>query len=123
MRSLDNLECDLRTNEDVCPANRIPPLPIALQGREPVMLRATITQLLSTFWHFPKIPLSRSFGFSHVQTSIDRGPPDPRHFADRRGGLRHPRDLFDYSTALADAARARPAAQAAILQRHPRPPP
>src|ERR1700737_5080233 len=63
MRSLDNLECDLQTNKDVCPANRIPLLPIALQGREPVVLPATITQLLSTFWHFPKILLSRSFGF------------------------------------------------------------
>src|ERR1700736_3615547 len=63
MRSLDNLECDLQTNEDVCPANRIPLLPIALQGREPVVLPATITQLLSTFWHFPKL-LSRGASVS-----------------------------------------------------------
>src|SRR5258706_500615 len=50
----------------------------------------------------------------HVQTSIDRSPPDPGDHADRRGGLRRARDLFDYSAAFADAARARPAAQAAI---------
>ena len=31
-----------------------------------------------------RIFLSRSFGNPHVQTSIDRSPPDPRHFADGR---------------------------------------
>src|SRR5260370_34815305 len=86
------------------------------------MISATIYLGVNHFLGLSEILLSRSFGISHVQTSIDRSPPDPGYIADRRGGLRSPRDLFDYSAALTAAARARPAAQAAIGQRHPPPP-
>src|ERR1700681_4943121 len=55
----------------------------------------------------------------HVQTSIDRGAPDPGHFTDRCGGLRHPRNLLDHSTTLTDSACARGAAEASILQPPP----
>src|SRR6202165_4782890 len=94
-----------------------PPTPArrqaATEGREPVILRANYP-VVKHFLGPSENPHLAELRFPHVQTSIDRGPPDPGHFADRRGGLWNPRDLFDRSTALADAARARPAAQAAI---------
>src|SRR6266446_1598141 len=77
-------------------------------------ISATFYLSVNYFLGFSELFLSRSFGIPHVQTSIDRGPPDPGDHADRCSGLRRPRDLFDYSAALVDAARARPAAQAAI---------
>src|SRR5258708_36493023 len=85
-----------------------------VERRAPAMISATIYLGVTHFLGLSEILLSPSFGISHDQTSIDRSPPDPGYIADRRGGLRYPRDLFDYSAALADAARARPAAQAAI---------
>jgi hypothetical protein len=64
-------------------------------------------QLFISFWDISTASNKKDRKHPHVQTAVDRRPTDSCYFADSRGGLRHPRKLFDLAAGRTHPARAR----------------